>query len=129
MKIAVLGTGTVGVMSVLHFLRYMPDAKVHCIFNPKKDILGIGESSNIQLPQLLWESVDYNTFTNSEEIDATIKFGVLYKNWRDNDFVSPILPNMYAMHFNNFNLSNSMFERAKNKYVKRFKIIHKNVKN
>jgi len=129
MKIAVLGTGTVGVMSVLHFLRYMPNSKVHCIFNPEKDILGIGESSNIQLPQLLWESVNYNTFGDSEEIDSTIKFGVLYKNWRENDFISPILPNQYAMHFNNFNLSNSMFKRAKNKYGKRFKIIHKNVKN
>jgi hypothetical protein len=69
MNIAVLGTGTVGVMSVLHFLRYMPDAKVDCIFNPKKDILGIGESSNTQLPQLLWESVDYNTFGDSKELD------------------------------------------------------------
>ena len=129
MNIAVLGTGTVGVMSVLHFLRYMPDAKVDCIFNPKKDILGIGESSNTQLPYLLWESVDYNTFGDSKELDSTIKFGVLYKNWRKNDFISPILPNYYAMHFNNFNLSNSMFERAKNKYGKRFKVIYENVKN
>jgi hypothetical protein len=34
-NIAVLGGGTVGVMSVCHFLKYT-DANITCIFNPVK---------------------------------------------------------------------------------------------
>jgi hypothetical protein len=128
MKIAVIGAGTVGVMSVLHFLKYLNNCEVTCIYNPDKKILGIGESSNINLPELLWKSVGYNTFINSNELSSTIKLGVKYKNWRKEDFISPILPIYYAMHFDNFALSEKMFNRAKNIYGKRFKILNKNIK-
>jgi len=38
MKIAVVGTGTVGVMTVCHFLKYTGDIKpeITCIYNPNK---------------------------------------------------------------------------------------------
>ena len=121
MKVGVIGTGTVGVITVCHFLHYLKDVEVHCIHNPKKNILGIGESSNIQLPQLLWNSVRFNPFFNSEELDITIKHGVLYRNWRKNDFISPILPNQYAIHFDNFKLSEVIFKRCKEQYGDRFK--------
>tara|TARA_R100001015_G_C4630878_1_gene192909 strand:+ start:1074 stop:2231 length:1158 start_codon:yes stop_codon:yes gene_type:complete len=128
MKIAVIGTGTVGVMSVLHFLRYKNDAEITCIYNPKKKILGIGESSNVNLPSLLWEAVNYNVFIDSKELSSTVKLGVHYKNWREKDFISPILPTHYAMHFDNFALSEKMFSRAKKIYGKRFKVLHKDIK-
>ena len=118
MKIAVIGTGTVGVMSVLHFLRYIKKAEVTCIYNPKKKILGIGESSNVNLPSLLWEAANYNVFIDSKELSSTVKLGVHYKNWRKKDFISPILPTHYAMHFDNFALSEKMFSRAKKIYGK-----------
>ena len=128
MKIAVIGTGTVGVMSVLHFLRYIKKAEVTCIYNPKKKILGIGESSNVNLPSLLWEAANYNVFIDSKELSSTVKLGVHYKNWRKKDFISPILPTHYAMHFDNFALSEKMFSRAKKIYGKRFKILNKDIK-
>jgi tryptophan 7-halogenase len=120
MKIAIVGTGTVGVMSVCHFLKYT-QAEIHCLHNPKKNILGIGESSNIQLPQLLWESVRFNPYFNAKELDMTIKYGVRYKNWRKNDFISPILPNQYAIHFDNFKLSEVIFKKCEEQYQERFK--------
>tara|TARA_E500000305_G_C4025123_1_gene241300 strand:+ start:947 stop:2092 length:1146 start_codon:yes stop_codon:yes gene_type:complete len=128
MKIAVLGTGTVGVMSVLHFLRYLDNSEITCIYNPNKKILGIGESSNVQLPHLLYHSVKYNVFINSDELSSTVKLGVLYKNWRKKEFISPILPTNYAMHFDNFALSEKMFDRAKKIYGKRFKILNKDIR-
>ena len=128
MKIAVLGTGTVGVMSVLHFLRYLDNSEITCIYNPNKKILGIGESSNVQLPHLLYHSVKFNVFINSDELSSTVKLGVLYKNWRKKEFISPILPTNYAMHFDNFALSEKMFDRAKKIYGKRFKILNKDIR-
>ena len=128
MKIAVLGTGTVGVMSVLHFLRYLDNSEITCIYNPNKKILGIGESSNVQLPHLLYHSVKFNVFINSDELSSTVKLGVLYKNWRKKEFISPILPTNYAMHFDNFALSDKMFDRAKKIYGKKFKILNKDIK-
>jgi hypothetical protein len=128
MKIAVIGAGTVGVMSVLHFLKYLNKCEVTCIYSLEKKILGIGESSNVNLPDLLWKSVGYNVFVDSNELNSTIKLGVKYVNWRKNDFISPIIPTSYAMHFDNFSLSEKMFKRAKKIYKKRFKILNKNIK-
>ena len=131
MKIAVVGTGTVGVMTVCHFLKYSGNIKpeITCVYNPDKKILGIGESSNVQLPKLLWESINYNIILDSDELDATIKNYVLYKNWRKQDFKSPILPPNYAIHFNNFKLKEFAFKRCKQIYKERFKELHEDVSN
>ena len=126
MKIAVLGSGTVGVMSVCHFLKYTK-AEITCIHNPNKKILGIGESSNVQLPQLLWHSIKFNPYLNKEKLDCTLKYSVFYKNWRKKDFHSPILPNQYALHFNNFKLQSFVFEECKKIYKKRFSVLEQNI--
>ena len=127
MNIAVLGSGTVGVMSVCHFLRYLPNSNITCIYNISKPILGIGESSNVQLPSLLWESVKYNVFIDSKELSSTVKLGVYYKNWRKKDFINPILPISYAMHFDNFKLAEKIFKRCKKIYKNRFYILHDDI--
>jgi len=126
MKIAVIGTGTVGVMSVCHFLRYS-NAEIISIHNPNKKILGIGESSNVQLPQLLWESIKFNPSLEGHNLDATLKYSVYYKNWRDKDFYSQILPNQYALHFNNFKLHSFVFDECKKIYKDRFSIVKEDV--
>jgi hypothetical protein len=76
----------------------------------------------------LWKSVRYNVFIDSIELSSTVKLGVKYVNWRKKDFISPILPTSYAMHFDNFALSEKMFNRAKKIYGKKFKILNKNIK-
>tara|TARA_R110000803_G_scaffold182533_1_gene244899 strand:+ start:1240 stop:2397 length:1158 start_codon:yes stop_codon:yes gene_type:complete len=126
MKIAIVGGGTVGVMSVCHYLRYT-NADVTCIYNPHKKILGIGESSNVQLPSLLWQAIKFNPALNKEKLDCTLKYSVFYKNWREKDFHSPILPNSYALHFNNFKLQSFVFNECKKIYQDRFKIIEEDV--
>lgn len=126
MKIAVLGGGTVGVMSVCHLLRHT-DANITCIFNPSKKILGIGESSNVQLPHLLWESIRFNPALDKEKLDCTLKYSVFYKNWREKNFHSPILPNSYAIHFNNFKLQSFAFNECKKIYKNRFTVIEDDV--
>tara|TARA_R110000824_G_C15191426_1_gene674782 strand:+ start:479 stop:1627 length:1149 start_codon:yes stop_codon:yes gene_type:complete len=126
MKIAIVGGGTVGVMSVCHYLRYT-NADVTCIYNPHKKILGVGESSNVQLPNLLWHAIKFNPALNKEKLDCTLKYSVFYKNWREKDFHSPILPNSYALHFNNLKLQSFVFDECKKIYQGRFKIIEEDV--
>ena len=125
-SIAVLGGGTVGVMSVCHFLTYT-NANVTCIFNPNKKILGIGESSNVQLPQLLWGAIRFNPALEKENLECTLKYSVFYKNWREKNFHSPIIPNSYALHFNNFKLQSFVFDQCSKIYKERFKVINEDI--
>jgi len=129
MKIAVIGTGTVGVMTVCHLLHYTPDLEVDCIFNPTKNILGIGESSNVHLPDLLYKAAGFNTALHSDELDVTFKYGVKYVNWRKKDFFSPIIIPDYALHFDNFKLADVIFKRLKKQHQKRFNTIEGDVKD
>ena len=87
LKIAILGSGTVGVMSVCYFIKNIPNSEITCIHNPEKKILGIGESSTVTLPDLLWDSVKFNSF-DERELSSTYKYGVLYKNWRKKNLLN-----------------------------------------
>ena len=120
MKIAVIGTGTVGVLSVCHFLGYTKDVEVVCVHNPKKNILGIGESSTVRMPELLWKSLDFNFEFDGQELQYTPKLGVKFKNWRSHDFTSSIIPPSYAIHFDNFKLAEVIFKKIYKKYKNRF---------
>jgi hypothetical protein len=120
MKIAVIGTGTVGVLSVCHFLGYTKDVEVVCIHNPKKNILGIGESSTVRMTELLWNSLKFNINFDGEDLQCTFKAGVKFKNWRKHDFISPMIPPSYGIHFDNFKLAEVIFSKAHEKYGKRF---------
>ena len=120
MKIAVIGTGTVGVLSVCHFLGYTKNVEVVCVHNPKKNILGIGESSTVRMPELLWKSLDFNFEFDGQELQYTPKLGVKFKNWRSHDFVSSIIPPSYAIHFDNFKLAEVIFKKIHAKYKNRF---------
>ena len=82
MKIAVIGAGTVGVLSVCHFLGYNKNTQITCIHNPKKNILGIGESSTVRMTELLWNTLNFNVGLDGEDLQCTIKAGVKFKNWR-----------------------------------------------
>ena len=50
MKIAIIGTGTAGILSIAFVLAYAPEPiEVYSIHNPKKPILGIGAVSYTHL--------------------------------------------------------------------------------
>jgi len=120
MKVAVIGTGTVGVLSVCHFLGYTKDVEVVCVHNPKKNILGIGESSTVRMTELLWNTLKFNINFDGEDLQCTFKAGVKFKNWRKHDFISPMIPPSYGTHFDNFKLAEIIFSKVHEKYKERF---------
>ena len=120
MKIAVIGAGTVGVLTVCHFLGYAKDVQVVCVHNPKKNILGIGESSTVRMTELLWNTLNFNVGIDGEDLQCTIKTGVKFKNWRKHEFTSPMFFPGYGMHFDNFKLAEVIFSKVQQKYNDRF---------
>ena len=129
MKIAVIGTGTVGVLSVCHFLGYTKDVQVVCIHNPKKSILGIGESSTVRMTELLWNTLNFNVGVDGEDLQCTIKTGVKFKNWREHEFTSPMFFPGYGMHFDNFKLAEVIFSKVQEKYKDRFSELKINIES
>ena len=143
MKIAVIGTGTAGILSIAFTLSYFdPEQKrvqrilgeyndwfnlepveVYSIYDPNKAILGIGESTSTQIPSVLSDCIDFSLLENSHELDATIKLGVKFSNWRENDFYSHIMPVNYAMHFNNHSIKDYTFNQFRKKYQNFYEIL------
>ena len=128
MKIAIIGTGTAGILSIAFVLAYAPETiEVYSIHNPKKPILGIGESTSTQIPGVLCDSIGFTLLEDSDQLDATFKLGVKFSDWRKKEFYSHIMPVSYAMHFDNHSIKEYTFKKFKR--FENFNEIHGNVDN
>ena len=128
MKIAIIGTGTAGILSIAFVLAYAPETiEVYSIHNPKKPILGIGESTSTQIPGVLCDSIGFTLLEDSDKLDATFKLGVKFSDWRKKEFYSHIMPVSYAMHFDNHSIKEYTFKKFKR--FENFNEIHGNVDN
>ena len=128
MNIAVIGVGTAGILSLSHLLGYLPkNCKITSIYDPEIKILGIGETSTYNFPPTLFVGTNFTLLKDSKELDATIKLGASYINWRENDFTTLIEPPAYALHFNNFKLKDFAFSRFKEMWGEKFNIVEANV--
>lgn len=128
-NIAILGVGTAGIMSLSHCLNFLGDNwTVTSIYNPDKAILGIGESTSVQIPENLFQSIGFNLLDH-QELDATLKLGVKFSNWRKHDFYSHMMVPNYGIHFNNFKLKEYSFKQFKKIYSDRFRELHGHIKN
>jgi len=128
--IAVIGTGTAGVTTLSHLLAHLSEyTTIYSVYDPKIPMLGIGESTTTQIPESLYYGADLNLLSDGDKLDATVKHGVRYVNWRPHDVYTYIPPPHYAMHFNNFKLKEVCFEKFKEKWGNRFQIIEGEITN
>jgi len=124
MRIGVIGVGTAGLMSLCHLLAHSPDgAEVISLYDPNIKILGIGESSTFGFPKILFQGTGFNLAEWADYLDATPKFGVSYRGWRQQDFESVVQPGDYALHFNNFKMKEFCFMRFEHMWSDKFSII------
>lgn len=127
-KLAIIGTGSAGVLSLCHFLSYLSNEwEVYSIHDPKKPILGIGESTNPTFVLSLDKAIQFNYLQNGNEIDATPKYATVFKNWRQDNFYHPLVGGNHAVHMNSFKLFKSVFPKLKNKFGNKLKKILGNV--
>jgi hypothetical protein len=127
-KIAVIGTGTVGLMSLSHLLAWLPeDSQVVSIYDPTVPMLGIGETGQPGLVENLFFGTGFTVLNDGHELDATMKLGATWIDWRKDTFDPAIRPPGYSMHFNNFKLKDFCFNRFFEKWKGKFNIIEGNV--
>lgn len=129
-KVAVIGTGTAGIVSLSHCLAFLTqDWEVTSIYDPNIPMLGIGESTSTQIPLSLFYGTGLNMLDGAPDLDLTVKNGVKYVNWREEDFFTKIPPPFAAMHFNNFKLKDFAFKKFKEKWNSKFNIIEGKITN
>jgi hypothetical protein len=123
--IAVVGVGTAGITSLAHCLAWLPEEyTITSIYDPNTPILGIGESTTVSIPTSLYFGSKFTLLRDADHLDATIKHGVKYVDWRQEDLYSNIPPPYRGMHFNNFKLKDFTFDRFRSMWGDKFIEVH-----
>ena len=131
-KLGVIGVGSAGLLSLVHFCTWLDtDWEVYSIHNPAKPILGIGESTNGEFVGLLERGTHFclGNPSDLEALDATLKFGSKFQNWRENSWINPLLDGNTAIHFNNFHLQDFVYKRLEKLWPRQFRVIEGDVKS
>jgi tryptophan halogenase len=123
-KIAVIGLGTAGVLSALHFYRWAEGCEVELYYDSNIKPQPVGEGSTVLLPRDLWNNMEFS-FQDLESIDGTAKFGIKKTGWNGNDFIHTFFPPRVGYHFNAGKLQQLIVEKLKPV----IKVIDKNVKH
>ena len=125
-KFAVIGTGTAGILSLAHCLTFLNgrEWEVYSLYDPSTPILGIGESTTASIPHILSKGTGFNMFDEKDYLEATVKYGVKYVDWRSHDIFSRFPTPHFGIHFNNFFLHDYAEERFKEKWGDKFKVIN-----
>jgi hypothetical protein len=85
-NIVVLGGGTAGWLSALFFNKKFANSKVTLVESKEIGIIGVGEGTTPNFVDML-KQVDISVFDLIKHANATIKNGILFKNWSDKDFI------------------------------------------
>ena len=129
-KIAVIGTGSAGLLTAAHLCTWLGDAwQVCCVYDPKKPILGIGESTNGGVISVLERATNFSLAYPEDlaALDATIKYGSKFTNWRKHAWVNPLLSGTVAIHFNNRRLKDFVVERMSALWPRQFSVLEADV--
>lgn len=105
-KLAVIGAGTAGCLTISHFLRFTDwiiDWYIDSSIKPQ----AVGEGSNLILPKALYNNINF-TILDLEKIDGTFKTGLKKQNWGklNNTFYHLFVAGNVGYHFNAVKLQN-----------------------
>jgi tryptophan halogenase len=86
MNICIIGTGASGwiACTLLKKLKFIK--KITVIGSSKIPTIGVGESTTLHFISSILDNVELNDFVR--ETDASVKYGVLYKNWSKRNFIN-----------------------------------------
>lgn len=131
-RLGVIGAGSAGVLSLTHFCTWLDNSwEIVSIHNPKKPILGIGESTNGGFVGLLERGLHFSLGhpEDMKELDATLKFGSKFTGWRDHEWINPLLDGNTAIHFNNCGFGNFAFRRLREHWPQKFSMLEGDVQD
>ena len=63
MKITIIGRGNAGCLSALHFAHYTNE-QIELVYDSNTPTEYVGQASVLELPNLLWETLDVDLYNN-----------------------------------------------------------------
>ena len=110
-KIAIIGRGTAGLLSAVHFLRFYDtyNTKLEIIYDPQVNhLLDIGESVNAAVPAQLWGiGID---MSYADKLGFTPKFGIKYSHFASKDFIHPFPTNVTSLHIDSHKFTTELLK-------------------
>jgi len=98
-RLAVIGRGTAGVMTVAKFLRYI-NIPIDWYFDENIKPQAVGEGSLLDFPEALYRCIGFH-YRDLEYIDGSLKQGIYKEGWGDgHGFYHDFAPPLVAYHFN-----------------------------
>lgn len=130
-KIGVIGAGSAGLLTAAHLCTWLDESwQIVVVHDPKKKILGIGESTNGAFISVLERATNFSLAEADDlaALDATLKFGSKFVNWRAKPWVNPLLSGNIAIHFNNRLFKDFVFQRMGEIWPEQFAVLEATVK-
>jgi len=123
-RIAVIGKGTAGSQSVIHFARFFPDTEIVWYFDPNRPAQSVGEGATLELPRNLYNNLGF-FHEDLKKVNGTFKTGIYKENWgKKNDaFFHHFPPPQTSYHFSATELQDYIYLKMKDKV----KIVEKDV--
>lgn len=117
-KLTVVGRGTVGCLTVAHFLRWT-DWEIEWIFDSSIQTTPVGEGTTLSLPITLSESISFDG-VDMDHVYATPKLGIWKRNWgKGKEYKHAFLSGSTGIHMSAVLLQDYIFNNLiKNKRVK-----------
>ena len=131
-KVGVVGVGSAGLLNLMHLCVWLDKSwEVYSIHDPKKKILGIGESTNGGFVDLLERATNFSIAQAADvsALGATLKFGSRFVDWRPHQWINPLLNGNVAVHFNNRNLKDFTYERLTRLWPDQFRTLEGDVES
>lgn len=123
-KLGIIGAGSAGILTLTHFCTWLSNEwDVVSIHNPNRKILGIGESTNGGFVGVLERGLHFTLAHDLHELDATLKFGSRFQNWREQSWINPLLDGNIAIHFNNFRFKEFAYRRLAEIWPEKFRVL------
>jgi hypothetical protein len=123
-KIAIVGRGTVGCLSVAHYLRWT-DWEIDWYYDPKIEPTPVGEGTNLTLPKNLSETLDFDSIV-MDKISAIPKLGIWKRNWGSGGEFKHTFPSpYYGIHFSAVQFHDYYFDKLRSDH--RVRTIETNV--
>ncbi len=123
-KIAVVGRGTVGCLTVAHYLRYT-DWEIDWIYDPNIETAPVGEGTTLTFPKNISDTLNLDS-VDMEKISSMPKLGIWKRNWgKGKEFVHTFPLGNYGIHFNAIQFQDYVFDKLKDN--SRIRIIESNI--
>jgi len=100
-KIIILGSGTSGLMAALLAKKKFPEKVIEIISSEKIGILGVGEGTTEHWSyfcEIMGEPIEQSII----EADATLKFGICFKNWGVPDYYHSTSISLNSLTFGDY---------------------------